>query len=203
MRFTPTELTGDELVLQQEVREFLADELAPGTHEPGLGMSARHDKAFSKKMAERGWVGMALPTAWGGHDRNAVDRFVVVEEMLRWGAPVGWVAVTGDWQAPAMLWLYAGSVFWVIGYDTIYALQDIEDDALAGVKSSARRLGGAAWSGRHTTTFTTRFLTTMTLRGSRPASARCTAGSARAWLRAISSAASFGRVTVERSLPLT
>jgi len=94
MRFTPTELTADELALQTEVRSFLAEELPPGSHEPGLGMSARHDKDFSKKMAERGWVGMALPTEWGGSDRNAVDRFVVVEEMLRWGAPVGyhWVA---------------------------------------------------------------------------------------------------------------
>jgi len=94
MRFTPTALTSDELALQSEVREFLADELPPGSHEPGLGMSARHDKAFSKKMAERGWVGMALPTEWGGSAKKAVDRFVVVEEMLRWGAPVGyhWVA---------------------------------------------------------------------------------------------------------------
>ena len=41
---------------------------------------------------------------------------------------------------PALL-LYASGVFWTLGYDTIYALQDIEDDALAGVKSSARRLG--------------------------------------------------------------
>jgi len=94
MRFTPTELTTDELALQHEVREFLSQELAPGTHEPGLGMAARHDKAFSKKMAERGWVGMALPKQWGGSDKKAVDRFIVVEEMLRWGAPVGyhWVA---------------------------------------------------------------------------------------------------------------
>ncbi len=62
------------------------------------------------------------------------------------GAPVGWIAITGSY-APALGWLYAGSVFWVIGYDTIYALQDIEDDALAGVKSSARRLGGKARAG--------------------------------------------------------
>ena len=45
--------------------------------------------------------------------------------------------------APALL-LYASGVFWTLGYDTIYAVQDIEDDALAGVKSSARRLGAAA-----------------------------------------------------------
>jgi 4-hydroxybenzoate polyprenyltransferase len=44
---------------------------------------------------------------------------------------------------PAVL-LYASGVFWTLGYDTIYAVQDLEDDALAGVKSSARRLGEAA-----------------------------------------------------------
>ena len=60
--------------------------------------------------------------------------------VFSWGALVGWPAVTGEIAAP-MLWLYAGSVFWVIGYDTIYALQDVEDDALVGVKSSARALG--------------------------------------------------------------
>lgn len=94
MRFTPTELTPEELALQREVREFLTAELPPGSHEPCLGMSARKDIEFSAKMAERGWVGMALPREWGGSDRSAVDRFIVVEEMLRWGAPVGhhWVA---------------------------------------------------------------------------------------------------------------
>ena len=94
MRFTPTELTGPERDLQAEVREFLAAELPPGSHEPCLGMAADHDREFSSKMAARGWVGMALPSRWGGSDRTAVQRFIVVEEMLRWGAPVGhhWVA---------------------------------------------------------------------------------------------------------------
>jgi 4-hydroxybenzoate polyprenyltransferase len=46
---------------------------------------------------------------------------------------------------PASAWLlYASLVLWTLGYDTIYAVQDLEDDALAGVKSSARRLGAAA-----------------------------------------------------------
>jgi 4-hydroxybenzoate polyprenyltransferase len=60
--------------------------------------------------------------------------------VFSWGALVGWPAVTGNlgWT-PFLLWL--GSIFWVVGYDTIYAIQDIEDDALVGVKSSARRLG--------------------------------------------------------------
>ena len=60
--------------------------------------------------------------------------------VFSWGALVGWPAVAGTFT-DTVLWLYAGSVAWVIGYDTIYAIQDIEDDALVGVKSSALRLG--------------------------------------------------------------
>jgi 4-hydroxybenzoate polyprenyltransferase len=63
--------------------------------------------------------------------------------VFSWGALVGWAAVRGEIGLPAIL-LYAGSVFWVIGYDTIYALQDKEDDALVGVKSSALALGPRA-----------------------------------------------------------
>ena len=59
---------------------------------------------------------------------------------FNWGALVGWTAVTGAVGKPA-LWLYLGGVFWTIGYDTIYAHQDKEDDALIGVKSSALALG--------------------------------------------------------------
>ncbi|MCL6729858.1 4-hydroxybenzoate octaprenyltransferase [Sphingomonas hankyongi] len=66
--------------------------------------------------------------------------------VFSWGALVGWPAVTGslDW-APLLLWF--GSIAWVVGYDTLYAIQDIEDDALVGVKSSARRLGENAPAG--------------------------------------------------------
>ena len=60
--------------------------------------------------------------------------------VFSWAALVGWPAAAGR-IAPATLWLYAGSIAWVVGYDTIYALQDIEDDALVGVRSSARALG--------------------------------------------------------------
>ena len=60
--------------------------------------------------------------------------------VFSWAALVGWAAVEGRVPAAGLL-LYAGSIFWVIGYDTIYALQDIEDDVLAGVKSSARAMG--------------------------------------------------------------
>ena len=63
--------------------------------------------------------------------------------VFSWGALVGWPAVTGNLSwTPVLLWF--GSITWVIGYDTLYAIQDIEDDALVGVKSSARRLGDNA-----------------------------------------------------------
>lgn len=60
-----------------------------------------------------------------------------------WGGLVGWSAVFGRLDAPAFL-IYAAAVVWTIGYDTIYALQDIEDDVLAGIKSSARYFGDLA-----------------------------------------------------------
>ena len=60
--------------------------------------------------------------------------------VFSWAALVGWIEVTGSADA-AMVLLYLGSIAWVIGYDTIYALQDREDDAMIGVRSSALRLG--------------------------------------------------------------
>src|SRR5690606_14501073 len=57
-----------------------------------------------------------------------------------WGALMGWAARHGD-LSPAAVALYAGCILWVIGYDTIYAHQDKEDDELAGVKSTARLFG--------------------------------------------------------------
>jgi 4-hydroxybenzoate polyprenyltransferase len=66
--------------------------------------------------------------------------------VFSWGLPVGWIALRGDnWDALAAI--YAGTVLWIIGYDTIYALQDREDDALIGIRSSALRLGGAVKGG--------------------------------------------------------
>jgi 4-hydroxybenzoate polyprenyltransferase len=62
------------------------------------------------------------------------------------GALVGWAAETGSLARPALL-LYAGGIAWTIGYDTIYALQDMEDDLIAGVKSTALRFGARVREG--------------------------------------------------------
>jgi 4-hydroxybenzoate polyprenyltransferase len=66
---------------------------------------------------------------------------IVLGLAFSYGALMGWAAVFSRLEAPAFL-LYAGSICWVIGYDTIYAHQDREDDALIGVKSTARLFAG-------------------------------------------------------------
>jgi alkylation response protein AidB-like acyl-CoA dehydrogenase len=94
LRFASSELSDAELALQAEVREFLSAELPRGSFAPGLGMAAGRSESFSRALAARGWLGMALPRRYGGGERGVVDRFIVVEELLRWGAPVRyhWVA---------------------------------------------------------------------------------------------------------------
>ncbi|MBU3732640.1 MAG: 4-hydroxybenzoate octaprenyltransferase [Beijerinckiaceae bacterium] len=58
-----------------------------------------------------------------------------------WGGLEGWAAVTGGLTAPAFL-CYAAAIVWTIGYDTIYAVQDLEDDSIVGIRSTARLFGG-------------------------------------------------------------
>lgn len=60
--------------------------------------------------------------------------------VFSWAALVGWSEVAGALTRPGLL-LYAGTIFWVVGYDTVYALQDREDDALIGIGSSALSMG--------------------------------------------------------------
>jgi 4-hydroxybenzoate polyprenyltransferase len=65
---------------------------------------------------------------------------IVLGLAFSWGALMGWAAAFGRLDLPALL-LYAGSISWVIGYDTIYAHQDRDDDALIGIKSTALLFG--------------------------------------------------------------
>ena len=97
-----------------------------GTLAIGLGVASLGLVAAYPFMKRITW----WPQAWLGLTFN-------------WGALLGFAAATGMVETPALL-LYAAGVCWTLGYDTIYAIQDLEDDALAGVKSSARRLGEKA-----------------------------------------------------------
>lgn len=87
MRLEPTTLTASEQALREEVRCFLDARLSRDGYLPTLGEPAC-DPAFSRELAARGWVGMALPAAYGGGGRTAVERLVVAEELLARAAPV-------------------------------------------------------------------------------------------------------------------
>ena len=65
---------------------------------------------------------------------------LVLGLVFGWGAPMGYAAAAGGLHWP-VLWLYGAAILWIIGYDTIYAHQDREDDALIGVRSTARLFG--------------------------------------------------------------
>lgn len=99
-RLEAAELTADEQRLREEVREFLAERLPAGSYDIGLGFAADIDAEFSRDLGKRGWLGMALPKEYGGGGRTAVERLVVVEELLAVGAPVGWHWVADRQSGP-------------------------------------------------------------------------------------------------------
>jgi alkylation response protein AidB-like acyl-CoA dehydrogenase len=80
--------------LRKEVREFLACELRGRDLSLGARSWSGDDPSFSRKMGAQGWIGMTWPKRYGGHERTALERYVVLEEMLAAGAPVGhhWIA---------------------------------------------------------------------------------------------------------------
>lgn len=102
MRLEATELSTDEQRLRNDVRAFLADRLPPGSYDIGLGFAAASDPAFSHDLGARGWLGMALPKEYGGGGRTAVERLIVVEELLAVGAPVGWHWVADRQSGPSI-----------------------------------------------------------------------------------------------------
>ncbi len=98
MQLEATELSEAEMGLQMEVREYLKERLQTSTYPIGLGMSGETDPQFSRDLGAKGWLGMALPKEYGGGGRSAVERLVVVEELLAIGAPIGYHWV-GDRQS--------------------------------------------------------------------------------------------------------
>jgi alkylation response protein AidB-like acyl-CoA dehydrogenase len=90
--------------LRQEVRAFLAEEIARGTfdpYRPGHGDS--HDRAFSKRIGAKGWIGMTWPKKYGGHERSFLERYVVTEEFRIANAPVRSHFVADRQSGPILL----------------------------------------------------------------------------------------------------
>ena len=94
LRFPHFELPDELTALRSEVRAFLDQELKAYSPLECSNSWDGQDPEFSRKLGARGWLGLTLPKAYGGHERSALERYVVVEEVLAAGAPVGyhWIA---------------------------------------------------------------------------------------------------------------
>jgi len=92
--FRDTDSSTDLRELRFEVRDFLDNERQSGSFEPTCNAWLEaHDPVFSRKLGERGWLGMTWPKRYGGGEQSGMARFVVIEELLAAGAPV---AATGS-----------------------------------------------------------------------------------------------------------
>jgi alkylation response protein AidB-like acyl-CoA dehydrogenase len=93
-RFDLGELPPEAEALRAEVRAFLRQELGETAPVRRAHSWGGFDREFSRKMGARGWIGMTWPKRYGGHERGALERYVVLEEMLAAGAPVSahWIA---------------------------------------------------------------------------------------------------------------
>jgi alkylation response protein AidB-like acyl-CoA dehydrogenase len=144
-RFDPVHLPPAAETLRHEVRDFIAanrDLMQP--------LPMGYSPEFSRKMAGRGWVAMTWPKKWGGHERSALERYVVLEEMLAAGAPVGahWVADrqsgpnimrfgTSEQQEYFLPRIAAGELYFCIGMSEPNSGSD-----LAGTTTRATKVQG-------------------------------------------------------------
>lgn len=80
--------TEEQERFRQEVRNFLEEEIRQGTFEPKCdAWIQEYSPEFTKKLAGKGWIGLTWPKKYGGQERTEIDRFILTEEMLRYGAP--------------------------------------------------------------------------------------------------------------------
>lgn len=137
--------------IRGHVREFLRQEREAGTFVPKCDTwLSGFSPEFSRKLGERGWIGMTWPKRYGGHERSAIERYVVIEEMLAAGAPVAghWIA---DRQTGPLLLRYGteqqrmaflpriarGECYFAIGLSEPNAGSD-----LAAVRTRAEKVEG-------------------------------------------------------------
>jgi alkylation response protein AidB-like acyl-CoA dehydrogenase len=138
------------MALRTTIRDFLAVELAALPAHQRVRSWGAFDARFSQRLGERGWVGMTWPAQYGGRNRSALERYVVLEELLAAGAPVGahWIA---DRQSGPLLLRFGteeqrrrllpgmarGEIFFCIGMSEPSAGSD-----LAGLRTRASKVEG-------------------------------------------------------------
>ncbi len=104
LQFDPIRLSPECEELREEVREFLAEEIAAGTFDPNRpGYGDSHNRAFSQRIGARGWIGMTWPKKYGGHERSFLERYVVTEEFRVANAPVRLHFVADRQSGPILL----------------------------------------------------------------------------------------------------
>ena len=148
--FPPFELPPQARALRGEVRAFLKDALADKPSVERARSWSGGSREFSRKLGKQGWIGMTWPKQYGGHERSYAERYVVIEELLVAGAPVGshWVAdrqsgplllrFGTEAQRQALLPAIArGELCFCIGMSEPGAGSD-----LAAVRTRARRVDG-------------------------------------------------------------
>ena len=146
-RFEPVRMPPAAEDLRKRVRAFIAEESASGAFTPSRNSWSTYDAGFSKKCGERGFIGMIWPKKYGGHERTALERYVVTEEMLAGGAPVGahWIADrqsgnqilhNGSERARATILpkIAAGETFFAIGMSEPDSGSDLAAVRTRGVK---------------------------------------------------------------------
>jgi acyl-CoA dehydrogenase len=149
-RFDPVELPPECEALRVEVREFISGDLAAGLWMPNSDFGSHRSAAFSRRLGARGWIGMTWPKRYGGGERSMLERYVVTEELLAAGAPVGahWIA---DRQSAPLLLRYGteeqrlaflpgiakGEIFFCIGMSEPDAGSD-----LASIRTRATPVAG-------------------------------------------------------------
>jgi len=140
--------------VREEVRAFLAEERAAGSFSTHVDTwLSGVDPAFSRKLGEHGWLGMTWPRKYGGHERSAMERYAVTEELLAAGAPVAahWIADrqsgpnlltfgTEKQRAEILPRIVAGECFFVIGMSEPDSGSD-----LASIRTRATRNGDGDW----------------------------------------------------------
>jgi alkylation response protein AidB-like acyl-CoA dehydrogenase len=141
-------------VVRAQVREFLAAERAAGTFSTHVDTwLSGVDPAFSRKLGERGWLGMTWPREYGGHERSAMERYAVSEELLAAGAPVAAHWIADRQSGPALLRygteeqkrailprIAAGECYFVIGMSEPDSGSD-----LASIRTRGVRNGDGDW----------------------------------------------------------
>ncbi len=148
--FPPPPESPEAEAVRAEVRAFLARENASRTPRERAESWNGYEPAFSRKMAKQGWIAMTWPKQYGGHERTALERYVVLEEMLAAGAPVSahWIAdrqsgplimrVGTDEQKDAILpKIAAGEAYFCIGMSEPDSGSD-----LASVRTRAAKVQG-------------------------------------------------------------